>query len=182
MRVEKITVDLTIYPGGTHTPDGVRVARRSGYVDGVAEYRLNRPAKPAERLTLLNEAQVLRRDSPELRAVDEVVLETHLDGPFQSGKLDVTRAEGVKGVVRTGDRRDVEVEVLPGAQTIRLYYRVKVPRRYWPFGCAKRRCSLAGAIAPLPSEPVRGGAYADPGGRIVQPVQWQVRRVRFGQA
>ncbi len=182
LQVEEVEVDLTIHPGGMQMPDGIRVRRNNAFVDGIAVYRLNRPAREGERLVLLNAAEVLQRDSPELGEVDEVVLETHLDGPFQAGSLELAQLGGAKSVKRTGRRRDVTVEVLPGARIFRLHYRVKVPRRYWPFGCARRRCHLAGAIAPLPSEPARGGAYSDPGSRVIQPVAWHVRRVRFAGA
>ncbi len=182
LQVVEAEVDLTIFPGGTRTREGKRIRRNAAVVEGVATYRLNRPANPHEQLTFLNGAEVLRRDSPELKQADEVVTETHLDGPFQAGQMELPRVEGVERFTRIGGRRDIRVEMLAGAQTVRIYYRVKVPRRYWPFGCSRRRCHLAGAVAPLPSEQVQGGVYADPGGRVVTPVEWKVGRVRFAGA
>ncbi|HET6583685.1 MAG TPA: hypothetical protein VFG69_09560, partial [Nannocystaceae bacterium] len=64
---------------------------------------------------------------------------------------------------------------LPAGQTeFTLRYAIDVPHRYWPFGCVHQRCSLAGAIAPLPSVPAEGGTYLPPHGRVVAPATWTV--------
>jgi hypothetical protein len=83
-------------------------------------------------------------------------------------------------MTREGHEDEIVVTLLPGVKTVHLRYRVLVPRRYWPLGCVRNRCSLSGAIAPLPSEPAKGGVYLQEESRVLTPVQWNIEAVRFG--
>jgi hypothetical protein len=177
LRVAGVKVRLVVHRGGERLPGGEKVARRGGVVEGAAEYELARPARAGERLLLLNYAAVLPREPTEL---DEVAVATYADGPFQAGRLDLLGQEGAVAR-RVGARGDVEVELPSGATSFRLSYRVKVPHRYWPLGCSRGRCSLAGAVAPLPSVPAVGGPDLPPG-RVIDPVRWEVEDVRFAAA
>ncbi|MBL9102682.1 MAG: hypothetical protein JNL82_17180 [Myxococcales bacterium] len=181
VRVHDVSVRLKIHRGGERLADGRKVARRGAVVEGEAVYRLERPAAAGDRLVLLNYAAVLPKEPIEL---DEVAVGSYLDGPFQAGELDVVASQVVVGgpapadLRRIGARGDIEVVLRPGTTELRLSYRVTVPHRYWPFGCSQRRCSLAGALAPLPSVPAVGGPSL-PSGRVVDPVIWDVAEVRF---
>lgn len=168
-RVAAVAVKLQIVRGGERTPSGARVRRSEAVVLGEATYTLERPARAGERVVLLNYAEWLQREPIEL---DEVAKATYLDGPFRRGRLEVSDAGGA-ALRRVGERRDVELVLAEGATEVRLVYEVSVPRRYWPFGCSRRRCSLAGALAPLPSEPARGGPRLS-SGRVVAPARWTV--------
>ncbi len=174
-QIAQARVWLTIYRGGEILPDGRRVSRRGAEVEGVVEYRLREPALPGQRLVLLNFAEAMHHEPVEL---DEVAIATYLEGPFDRGALVLTGLWGVERSERIGDRRDVVLTLRPGVQEVTLRYTVKVPHRYWPLGCVKRRCSLSGALAPLPSAPARGGRWL-PRGRVVKPVRWQLETVAF---
>lgn len=178
LRVEAVRVRLAVHRGGERLPGGERSPRGGAMVDGEAVYELSRPARPGERLVLLNYAAVLPREPTEL---DEVEISTYLDGPFKAGRLDLLDHEGTAMVRRIGERGDLELELRPGETRVRLAYRVTVPHRYWPFGCSRRRCSLAGAIAPLPSVRAEGGHELPPG-RVIDPVRWTVEELRFAAA
>lgn len=175
VRVRDVSVRLQIHRGGETLPTGRKVPRRGAVVEGEAIYTLARPARAGDRLILLNYASVLAREPKEL---DEIAVSSYLDGPFQAGRLDLVEQRGATEVRRLGERQDVEVAVNPGATEVRLTYRVTIPHRYWPFGCSRGRCSLAGAVAPLPSVPAVGGPDL-PRGRVVDPVRWDVTDVRF---
>lgn len=175
--VDAVAVRLTIYRGNETLPDGTRAKPFGAVVEGVAEYRLARPAQAGERLWLLNFAGFMKDEPVEL---DEVAIAGYLAGPHQPGALEVHGAWGIERVQRLGERRDVVLTLTPGTQTVTVRYRVTVPRRFWPFGCAQSRCSLAGALAPLPSSPARGGRFLPADGRVVQPVKWTVETARFG--
>lgn len=168
--VEAVAVSLRIVRGGERTPAGAKVRRSEALVVGEATYTLSRPARAGERVVLLNFAEALRGDPAEL---DEVAKATYLDGPFRAGRLEVAEHTGAAALRRVGERRDVEVTLAEGTAEVRLAYTVAVPRRYWPFGCSRRRCSLSGALAPLPSAPARGGPRLPPG-RVVAPARWSV--------
>lgn len=174
-RVEDARVWLTIYRGGEGLPDGTRVDRNGSWVEGVVEYRLTEPATAGQRLVLLNFAEAISRDPVEL---DEVSIATHLDGPFDRGALVVTGFWGVQKRERVGARRDLVLTLPAGTEVVTLRYTVDVPHRYWPFGCVRRRCSLSGALAPLPSVPAQGGRWL-PEGRVVDPVRWTVEQAEF---
>ncbi len=178
VRVHDVTVRLKIHRGGEKLPDGKRVPRRGAVVEGEAVYTLARPAQAGDRLILLNYASVLHREPIEL---DEVAIASYIDGPFHAGSLDVREHRGVAQLRRLGERGDLEIALQPGATQVRLVYRVGVPHRFWPFGCSRGRCSLAGAVAPLPSLPAIGGPGL-PAGRVVDPVLWDVADVRFASA
>ncbi len=177
VRVAGVTVRLQIHRGGDRLADGTRVAKRAARVDGEAVYRLTRPARAGERIVLLNYTAALAREPIEL---DEIAVATYADGPFQAAALTVLQVSGAPDPVmrRVGDRGDVEVLLHPGQTEFSLRYQVAVPHRYWPLGCARRRCSLDGAIAPLPSVVARGGSKL-PQGRVVDPVHWEVAEVAF---
>lgn len=175
--VAEVAVRLEVVRGGERLPGGPKVRRSGGAVVGEATYTLVRPARAGERLVLLNFAEALTEEPIEL---DEVAKATYLDGPFRRGRMDVRAGAGAGAVRQVGPRRDVEVELAEGTSTVTLAYTVEVPRRYWPFGCSRRRCSLSGALAPLPSAPARGGPTLPPG-RVVAPARWSVD-ARFAAA
>ncbi len=174
-RVAEARVWLTIYRGGEARPEGLRVDRNGAWVEGVVEYALERPAEAGQRLVLLNFAEAIPADPVEL---DEVQISTYLDGAFDPAALVLTGLWGVQSSERVGARRDLVLTLEPGTRVVTLRYTVDVPHRYWPFGCVRRRCSLSGALAPLPSEPAHGGRWL-PAGRVVTPVRWRVEEARF---
>ena len=163
---------LTIYRGRESRPDGERIPTRSAWVEAVAEYRLDRPAHAGDVLRLLDFAAFMRSEPTEL---DEVALASYIEGPFDPGSTTITGVWGGSDLRRVGERRDVQVRLDPGTATLVLRYAIDVPHRYWPFGCIRDRCSLSGAIAPLPSVPARGGPWLPPRGRVVQPARWSVQ-------
>lgn len=152
---------------------------RGSWVEGVVEYELDRPAQPGEVLVLLDFAAFMREEPEHL---DEVALGTYLDGPFDEGATHVTGVWGATHVDRQGPRRDFVVQLEPGSRLLTLRYAVEVPHRYWPFGCVRRRCSLSGALAPLPSAPAAGGRWLPPGGRVVTPVRWTIERAELASS
>ena len=173
LTVTAATVRLQVWRGGERRADGERTPLRGAWVDGVVQYELARPARAGEVLVLLDFAAFMREEPTEL---DEVALAGYVDGPFVAGATHVTGHWGASHVERRGPRRDLVVHLEPDTRTVTLRYAVEVPNRYWPFGCAQRRCSLSGAIAPLPSTPARGGRWLPARGRLVTPVAWTVER------
>lgn len=129
--VEHARVWLTIYRGGETRPGASRVGIRGAWVEGVVEYRLDRPARAGETLRLLDFSAFMRDDPVQL---EETALAGYVDGPFDSGSTAVTAAYGAK-IQREGPRRDLVLRLDPGAQVVTLRYAVDVPHRYWPFGC-----------------------------------------------
>lgn len=178
LTIEAVRVRLSVHRGGERLPTGERSPRGGAMVDGEAVYELSRPARAGERLVLLNYAAVMSREPVEL---DEVAVSTYIDGPFHAGRLDLLEHQGTSAVRRIGERGDLELELRAGETRVRLAYRVTVPHRYWPFGCSRRRCSLAGAIAPLPSVRAQGGHDLPPG-RVIAPARWTVEELRFATA
>jgi hypothetical protein len=173
-RVAAVAVELTIWRGRVQPPGGEPGPPGGARVDGVARYELTAPARGGERLWLLDFAEGLVREPLEL---DEVELAGYVAGPFRPGRLELERVDGdMPGieVERLGERRDVVLVLPAGTRRVTLRYRVDIPDRYWPLGCVRQRCSLSGAIAPLPSEPARGGSFLPPGGRVVVPARWSV--------
>lgn len=164
LQVEAIDIELAV-----KNPS----KRSAAAVEGVARYRLNRPAQPGESLQLLDFSAFLEDEPSQL---DEVATESYVAGTFQAGHLTVLSERQVE--VRRTRPSTFTATVEPGAASFILRYRVDVPRRYWPFGCVQDRCSLSGALAPLPSEPASGGASL-PEGRVVTPVVWRVTELRF---
>jgi hypothetical protein len=69
---------------------------------------------------------------------------------------------------------DFEVNVRAGEREVEVEYEVVMPRRAWPFGCARGRCNLVGAGAPLPSARAEGGGRLSPGERVVASARWFV--------
>ncbi len=178
LAIEAVRVRLAVHRSGERLPTGERSPRGGAIVDGEAVYQLSRPARAGERLVLLNYAAVMPREPIEL---DEVAVSAYIDGPFHAGRLDLLDHQGTAAVRRIGERGDLELELRAGETEVRLAYRVTVPHRYWPFGCSRRRCSLAGAIAPLPSVRAQGGHDLPPG-RVIDPVRWTVEDLRFATA
>jgi hypothetical protein len=172
--VKSVSVDLTIWRAGEKRPDGERVPVRGSQVDAVAVYELDRPARDGERLVLVDFAGSMPKEPTQL---DEVTLSGYVAGPFDAGGLELGEAQADVGglqVERTGPRRDISLGLPAGATRVTLRYRVDVPHRYWPFGCVRRRCSLSGAVAPLPSTPARGGHHLPRGGRVLVATNWSV--------
>jgi hypothetical protein len=169
LAVHAVDVTLTIYRAGEARPDGEVVRRDAAWVAGIATYQLERPARAGERITLLDFAGAMREEP---RGLDEVAQANYVDGPFDPGGMTLEQSWGADAVQRAGPRRDLVVSLPEGADRFTLRYAVDVPHRYWPFGCVRRRCSLSGALAPLPSTPAEGGVYLPEGGRVVAPAKW----------
>ncbi|MGB1698677.1 MAG: hypothetical protein ACPHRO_01905, partial [Nannocystaceae bacterium] len=110
------------------------------------------------------------------RELDEVRLESYADGPWQGSSTKVLQARvGRRMIELRPDRRGrFVIEVRSGEQEVELEYEVVVPRRAWPFGCARGRCSMMGAVAPLPSVEARGGRYLGDEDRVVAATRWKV--------
>lgn len=170
-------VELSIFRGGETGPGGQRIPRSSAIVRGEVRYELGAPAQPGQVIRLLDFAGFMRTAPIEL---DEVALGGYLPGPFKAAKTTVLDFDGAASMRRVGENIDLEFELLPGAREVVVRYEVLVPRRYWPLGCVRRRCSLSGAVAPLPSAPADGGRYLERGDRVVVPVRWTVSRAEFG--
>ncbi len=175
--VELVEVDLEIHPAGARPGRGThvrawtqrrRVPPGRAHVLGRATYHLAKPANGP--VVLLDFASSLRAP-PE--GLDPVAERAFLDGPHDSGW---TRLHPGPGVSRIRRRTDGAWEVVPvpGARSFTVSLETRVPRRPWPFGCVRGRCALAGAVAPLPSAPARGGPWLA-GGRVVAPARWRVR-------
>jgi hypothetical protein len=177
--VDAVAVRLMIYRGGERLADGTRAPAQGGVVEAEAVYELREAAREGELLRLLNFAEGLVEEPVWL---DTLTLSTYIAGPFQAGRLDVLSSEGAASITRVGARRDLAVRLAPGARELRIRYRVRVPRRYWPFGCAQRRCSLSGAIAPLPAEAVTDGRAAAGERWAIAPARWRVESARFAAA
>lgn len=191
-RVASVDVDLTVWRGGDRPTaeagagdEGRRIPRRRARVDGTATYELESSTDADRTLRLLDFAEFM---AEEPRDLDEIALATYVAGASERARLELTGARVRLGdgseveveVERVGGRRDLSVPVPAGAVAVTLDYRVELPHRYWPLGCVWRRCSLSGAIAPLPSEPARGGAWLPSEGRVVAPTRWTVSGARFG--
>jgi hypothetical protein len=179
-RVQNVRVELDVWRGGDEPPDGRKIVRRRAEVDGRATYVLTQPATAGQKLILLDYAEVLAEEPMQL---DEIALSTYVAGTSERARTTVTSVRaGERSLVsrRSGARRDLVVELPAGITEITVEYRVEVPHRYWPMGCVWRRCSLSGAIAPLPSEPATGGLWLPSSGRVISPVEWKIDRVRFG--
>jgi hypothetical protein len=180
-QVREVRVDLTVWRGGDQPPGRKRVPRRRAEVDGLAVYELAAPAVAGQRLVLLDYAEVLRDEPTQL---DEIAVSNYIAGPIERSRTVVVSVHAGDGTpltsVRRGARRDLVVELPAGVSEVAIAYRVEVPHRYWPLGCVWRRCSLSGAVAPLPSEPALGGLWLPAHGRVVTPVRWVVERARFG--
>ena len=179
VRVTAVGLRLVVYRGGERLADGRRVPLRGAVVEGEAVYELAAPARAGDRVRLLNFAEAMVAE-PE--GLDTITLSTYIAGPFQPGRLDVLGSDGAAAIARVDERRDLEVTLAEGARALRVRYRVTVPRRYWPFGCARGRCSLSGAVAPLPAVPARGGDYLPAEGWAVAPTRWRVDSARFAVA
>ena len=176
--VSSVSVKLRVFRGGDRLPDGQKLRRSRGAVDGEALYTLARPAAAGETVHLLNFAETLREEPKDL---DTITLSTYLDGPFDRGRMEAEADAGVQTLTYSADRELLTVTLEPGATRFVVRYRVKVPHRYWPFGCARRRCSLSGAVAPLPATPATGGRYLPEGGWVIAPTRWSVDDVRFAE-
>ena len=174
LSVDAVSVALEIHPGGSELADGSDVPRRGAWVVGRATYRLSRPAEAGDELVLLDFSGFLQKDPA--KELDEIAYATYVaGGPFDAGSTTVAETQGVQSLKRRGPRRDLVIEPHVGATELTLEYRIDVPHRYWPFGCVQKRCSLSGALAPLPSTRARGGRWL-PQGRVVAPARWTVER------
>ncbi len=180
-KVAAVRLELTVWRGGDRPSGRDRIPRRRAEVEGRAVYELDGPARAGQRLVLLDYAEVLRDEPKEL---DEIAVATYVAGPFERARTTIVAVRSADGTAlaskRVGARRDLVIELPAGVEQVSVEYRVEVPHRYWPLGCVWRRCSLSGAVAPLPSELAVGGAWLPAGGRVVTPVPWIVEQVRFG--
>lgn len=168
--VESVGVHVVIYRGGETIEPGRKAKLRGAAVVARATYRLARPARAGEDLRLLVFADSMLRE-PEL---DEVTISGYFDGPFDGGGLTITELPAGVAAKRRGPREDLVVELDEGVTEFTIGYEIEVPHRYWPFGCINRRCSLSGAVAPLPSAPATGGRDLPKGGRVVVPTHWSI--------
>ena len=179
-RVQNVRVEIDVWRGGDENPDGRKIPRRRAEVDGRATYVLTQPAVAGQRLILLDYAEVLAEEPIQL---DEIALSTYVAGSSERSRTTVSSVRAGERSLesrRAGARRDIVIELPAGATEVTVEYRVEVPHRYWPLGCVWRRCSLSGAIAPLPSEPAVGGLWLPSSGRVISPVEWKIDRVNFG--
>lgn len=179
-RVQNVRVELDVWRGGDQSPTGRKIPRRRAEVEGRATYVLASPAVAGQQLILLDYAEVLAEEPVQL---DEIALSTYVAGISERARTIVSSVHAGDRVLesrRAGARRDLVIELAPGTTEVTVEYRVEVPHRYWPLGCVWRRCSLSGAIAPLPSEPAVGGLWLPSAGRVISPVEWQVEQARFG--
>lgn len=180
-RVERVSLDATIWRGGEQPPGRKRIPRRRAEFEGRARYRLASASAAGQQLVLLDFAEILR-ETP--RDLDEIAMATYVSGAAEYSRTDVLAITDAEGRPlewsRRGSRRDLVIDLPAGLDELVIEYRVMVPHRYWPLGCVWRRCSLDGAAAPLPSEPARGGLWLPPGGRVPSPVAWTIGTLRFG--
>ncbi len=178
---QAVDVALTIWRSGSKVPEGSRPPAFGARVDAVATYHFV-PSKRVREVIFLDYAHFAGREPKHL---DALAYSAYQGGPWGRSGMRVLEAVDDRGErvqvrrVEGGDR--LELTLRAGVERVTLRYRVEVPRRYWPFGCVRGRCALGGAIAPLPSRLAQGGRYADPRGRVVEPVQWRVGKVRFGE-
>lgn len=168
--VESVDVELLIYRGGEAIEPDRRADLKGAAVVARATYRLHRPARAGEELTLLVFADSIRTEP----VLDEVTISGYFDGPYDEGGLKLTELPAGVAAKRRGERQDLVLVLDEGVTEFTLGYEVEVPHRYWPFGCINRRCSLSGAVAPLPSAKAKGGRDLPAGGRVAVPTQWQV--------
>jgi hypothetical protein len=171
LAIASVDVQLELWRGGETRPDGTRVLPGAAWAQGVVSYSLDRPAHDGERVRLLDFAAAMAKEPAH---VDEVALAAYVDGPFQPGGMTVTGHWGLDTLQIVGPRADLVVRLAAGTTSFTLRYELDVPHRYWPFGCVRGRCSLSGALAPLPSVPARGGVYLPEGGRVIAPARWTV--------
>ena len=184
-RVQGVDVDLTIWRSGSKPKDdGPKPPLGGARVDGVARYHFS--ASPVQREVILLDFAGFNARQPE--ELDALALSSYQGGPWGPvrGPRGMTVLEAVDDqgravvVERIEGLDQIRFRVRPGTKAVTLRYRVHVPRRYWPLGCDRGRCSLSGAVAPLPSSLARGGRYLPAGGRVVERADWKVGRVRFG--
>lgn len=176
LAIAAVDVRLELWRGGEIGPGGARIRRSGAWVQGLATYTLTRPATSGERVRLLDFAAALAEEptlSPtDRKGLDEVALANYADGPFDPGGMTVNGHWGLDELLVVGPRKDLVVVLPAGATEFTLRYVIDVPHRYWPFGCVRGRCSLSGALAPLPSTRAKGGEYLPEGGRVVAPARW----------
>lgn len=185
--VEEVRVRLTIWRSRGEKPlagwEEERPVRFGARVDGHASYVLDHAVPEGERrvLRLLDFARAADREPREL---DALTFAAYQGGPWSRGGTRVLEAVDQRGnpleSLRIADGDEIEISLPSGVEVVYLRYRVSVPRRYWPLGCVRNRCSLSGGLAPLPSEKASGGVYLPEEGRVVRPVRWEVESVRFG--
>lgn len=169
-------MQLVVHRGGRLAPNGRRLGPNRAVVRGHARYGLRPHPGGARDLTLLDFAGHLAKEP---RQLDEVALGGYADGPWTKSEMVLISVRDPNSGDTLAVERDAKasrwsVEVPAGVETIDVEYQITVPRRYWPFGCANGRCSLSGALAPLPSAPARGGTYLPADGRVVTPARWTV--------
>ncbi len=166
--VVSVTVRATIHPAGSPDPldPKRRIPRDRAVVVGTVTYGLG----PGEGPVVLVDPALVPAVLP--AGLDPVEERAFAAGPFEAADRSVRPLSGVAKVRRTGEAT-WRIVPKPGAERIRIAFVLRVPRRPWPQGCVRRRCMLAGGLAPVPSAVARGGPYL-PFGRVLVPVPWRV--------
>ncbi len=171
-RVSQVRVSLTVEPHASRD-GGAAVHRNRAVARGRARYVLEAPRSTDSTLILLDFAAHLREEPREL---DQIRLESYADGPWQGSFTNILQARVGRRMVAVAanEHGHFEIEVRSGEREVELEYEVIMPRRTWPFGCARGRCSLVGAGAPLPSARARGSARLGRHERVVAAARWHV--------
>lgn len=175
----EVHVDVVVEPHTTRL-GGAAIHRNRAVVRGRARYILAESRGGDSTLTLLDFAAHLREEPREL---DEIRLESYADGPWQGAHTRILQARVGRRMVSLAPNEEgnFEVDVRSGEREVEVEYEVVMPRRAWPFGCARGRCNLIGAGAPLPSARAEGGGRISPGERVVTSARWFVE-ARFAPA
>ena len=177
-RSRRSTCGSSCGAAGELRPDGTRVKRGGAWAQGVATYTLGRPAAAG------------RADAP-ARLRRRVARGAGSDRARRAGS---TRSRSA--ITPTGRSTPAPWWSTATGARLRCVWSVPAAIWWWFFPrapslsrCATdrrappllavwlraRRCSLSGALAPLPSAPAEGGVYLPDDGRVVAPARWSVQ-------